>query len=1199
MDIHVIPVSDMFSVDEYKALLSEGVEATMVALTECAYKVLFEAAAPAKPGVALIPFPYEAVADKLNIDMSDCRSDDGTPNNSKMARKLSETPCFRAIEQKVGDIIDIGLDAACIGYRKPDGTIEYVYRGTEKSNDLKNIVENMKTVMIGRIAGIVSSRFSDDVEGAIEFVNRIDAGVAGKRLARMVIGRFHDLIIQKGLESGVVRQYDQGFDRSIVQPIKSSDIGVEGSHCIAKNSDGSEWWEATGLNTYDGIQGEVNVAWLMMTQSTNWEMYNYHMGAIAQKGTAVVRIMGNARVLEILDIGSLFRDTSIDDTVQVLDSLLTLGEHGFYNMISASFSCIFTWKGSTARYTWPEFLAKVRNILPETYHVSTKFLLYCRLAKVLIRNPHAADFVSPGACQYVYEFGKYLFEPDEIEETDSVLRSLACLVGCIESDMLDLDDLKEMANSGDDYIDVRDYIDLRTISRINHGTGTSLRDVLIALALYPDETLYGLSGGKDDGVNSTRHKNDYLSLKLKSGISKETPRRLNNPEYQVDLINTYSVEYFVDIIKMFADNRDEYVSISDDAMELILDKQAAETTKLATFAIIDYLYAWMEKIHSGKEQRSYEWLHKSDSGASVDARLAKRIQDDCRRILTPEFQETAYRRVCDANGNPTPESAELLDELRGIVAFVPGIRMSPKVLHMCSRAADQGERFNDAVDAKGLVRLIRYKLENDDATENMVMLFRRYALNPAVLDDVEKNTVWGRRLKDMYAKLYQSCPNDERVDLLLPLCYESVEPGELDDKGAVGLISYLRLYVEPIRDEVSELGGGSDLIISRLLKIYSMLFSVDEVFASKIFLDRKVGLFKCRTNTLRDVPGKDGKVIKKMVPIELEGLRLTLLDSYGDNMYDISEKANIALVGSCFAGYHILSFISPSLGEDESVGFHKTMDVLLNLSSWYDKGVEPGHRVIEPEELTEVMESYPDLMLPRISRVPPEIARELCQKYLTPEKLQKMSSTTEGLLMLIRLSAHAGWELFSRQFVRANEMNISRLINTLPPEEARELAEKVKELSGHSDQFNATGGVASASHGQSSIQYHVANGLNWMNGFVKAGGRLNDRKNATLFTADEAREFMASSLPNGWRLPTLAEIEHLGTDPEVVARKHLGFEPTGRLDSDGDLTDTFGCYAWCTSGDDLTAYSVVNNAVEPDDFMVDTATDALAIKLVQ
>jgi hypothetical protein len=49
----------------------------------------------------------------------------------------------------------------------------------------------------------------------------------------------------------------------------------------------------------------------------------------------------------------------------------------------------------------------------------------------------------------------------------------------------------------------------------------------------------------------------------------------------------------------------------------------------------------------------------------------------------------------------------------------------------------------------------------------------------------------------------------------------------------------------------------------------------------------------------------------------------------------------------------------------------------------------------------------------------------------------------------------------------------------------------------------------------------------------------------------------------------------------------------------GDIVDTFGCYAWCTNGNDLTAYSVVNNAVEPDDFMVDTATESLAIKLVQ
>jgi hypothetical protein len=393
-----------------------------------------------------------------------------------------------------------------------------------------------------------------------------------------------------------------------------------------------------------------------------------------------------------------------------------------------------------------------------------------------------------------------------------------------------------------------------------------------------------------------------------------------------------------------------------------------------------------------------------------------------------------------------------------------------------------------------------------------------------------------------------------------------------------------------------------------MLKFYFELFGADEVLATKMFLDRKTGIFKCTKSELKDVSvGNGEKTVKKMVVIPLDSVRLKLMRIYDTmrlTLVTSNEKAEIALIGTCFAGARIL--MMPLFDEvvDDAGGSNKAQDsalsTLFDISNRYDKDVEPGKRVIEPEDLATFMETHSDAMLTQIDKIPLDIARELCQKYITPEKLQKMSSTSEGLLMLIRLSARAGWELFSRQFIRANEMNINKLIDTLPPDEAAVLAKKVKALAGNTSQFAVSGGVATASKGQGSIQYHVANGLNWMDGFVKLNkGKTNTSRNATLFSMDEARQYIANGLPAGWRLPTLSEIEHLGNDPEVVAKKHLGFEPTGRMDENGEVIDTFGCYAWCTNGDDLTAYSVVNNAVEPDDFMVDTATESLAIKLVQ
>jgi hypothetical protein len=415
-------------------------------------------------------------------------------------------------------------------------------------------------------------------------------------------------------------------------------------------------------------------------------------------------------------------------------------------------------------------------------------------------------------------------------------------------------------------------------------------------------------------------------------------------------------------------------------------------------------------------------------------------------------------------------------------------------------------------------------------------------------------------------------------------------------------IQYIKAFIEPNKDKFSLCEDDEFSMFFEMLRLYTTLFTEDEVLTTKMFLDRKSGIFKCTKNELKDVPvGNDGKTMKKMVTIPLDIVRLKLLQVYEESpLKKENDKSDIALIGNCFAGYRIIAM--PLFGKvaDDNNTRDNVLGSLFSVSNRYDKDVEPGKRVIEPEDLATFMETHSDAMLTQIDKIPLDIARELCQKYITPEKLQKMSSTSEGLLMLIRLSARAGWELFSRQFIRANEMNINKLIDTLPPDEAAVLAKKVKALAGNTSQFAVSGGVATASKGQGSIQYHVANGLNWMDGFVKLNkGKTNTSRNATLFSMDEARQYIENGLPAGWRLPTLSEIEHLGNDPEVVAKKHLGFEPTGRMDENGELIDTFGCYAWCTNGDDLTAYSVVNNAVEPDDFMVDTATESLAIKLVQ
>ena len=1182
----------MFSAGEYKELISEGVDAAMVALTECAYRVLFEAGTPAPKGVQLIPFPYDKMAAMLDLDVTECRNEDGSLNNSKMIRKLNESPCFRAIDQKVSDIVDAGLKASGIGYRTPGGTIEYVYPEVRRNNDLQNTIENIKTVMMGRIGEIIAARFRESPstsDEAVEFVNRIDAKVAGRRLGLSILNRFRELISNRALSvSNTVNPDDDKFDHTIVSPLPKN-IAGEGASCIATNSDGSEWWDIPSIGTVDGKpkNAKSKVAWLIMNDFGN-RRTNQITDESQTNGYADVWTDTNSNTLVRVKFVSDRGYNRLSDYVQAFSSMLTLGEAGYFNDIS--YQCEIDYKSynGTEHTGWLGFTRDVRETCTYNYNKSIKFLLYCRLAKILAKNDYE------GKLSRIVNLGGVLFEDNELEYETSVLKSLALLVECLEKKILDIDDLKDFVNNGATYDDAERMLDARTKSIARAMFGDEPGMLFGALVEYPDETLYALTDGKEGDTISARHKIGGYVGSAESNLKTESARRMNNPEYQVALIKNTSIGYFVDLLNDMSKKTGEYVSISDDAIELIYDMGSPSVEYGTAVAIINYFSSWLLYI-SGHTEFSTQFL--TDTGNKYehhDAALAKRIMDDCRRVVTPQLQEIAYKETCDSNGHTTDETDNLVHEMGVLITRVRGLQVWPKLRWLAQSGNDNDPLYKKSIDAKNLVRMIRYRADSGVIHQNeLLYIFKTYADSSEVLYDVEKNTVWGRRLKDVFRNI---------VDSSFQSRYLLVEDKYTETQ-------YIKAFIEPNKDKFAICDSDISKMYLDMLEFYFELFRTDEVLATKMFLDRKTGIFKCTKSELKDVSvGNGEKTVKKMVVIRLNFVRLKLMRIYDTlrktSLSTMDEKAEIALIGTCFAGARIL--IMPLFDEviddegEASKAQDSTLSTLFDISNRYDKDVEPGKRVIEPEDLATFMETHSDVMLSQIDKIPLDIARELCQKYITPEKLQKMSSTSEGLLMLIRLSARAGWELFSRQFIRANEMNINKLIDTLPPDEAAVLAKKVKALAGNTSQFAVSGGVATASKGQGSIQYHVANGLNWMDGFVRLNnGKTNTSRNATLFSMVEVRQYIANGLPAGWRLPTLSEIEHLGNDPEVVAKKHLGFEPTGRMDENGDIVDTFGCYAWCTNGDDLTAYSVVNNAVEPDDFMVDTATESLAIKLVQ
>ena len=496
----------MFSAGEYKELISEGVDAAMVALTECAYRVLFEAGTPAPKGVQLIPFPYDKMARMLKLDDTECRNEDGTLNNSKMIRKLNESPCFRAIDQKVSDIVDAGLKASGIGYRTPGGTIEYVYPEVRRNNDLQNTIENIKTVMMGRIGEIIAARFRESPstsDEAVEFVNRIDTKVAGRRLGLSVLNRFQQLISNRALSaSDTVNPNDEKFDHSIVSPLPKN-IAGEGASCIATNSDGSEWWDIPAIGTVDGNQknAKSKVAWLIMNDYGNSRTKQI-TDESQTDGYAEVWTDTDGNTLARVTFGSDRGTARLSDYVQAFSSVLTLGEAGYFNDISHQCDIYYKSYNGTEHTGWPGFINDVRRVCTSNDNKSIKFLLYCRLAKILAKNDYYGK-LSHVTTGRIVNIGGRLFEANELEYGITVLKSLAVLVECLETKTLDIDDLKDFVNNGATYDDAESLLDARMKSIARDMFGDEPEMVFAALLEYPDETLYALTDGKEGDTIST------------------------------------------------------------------------------------------------------------------------------------------------------------------------------------------------------------------------------------------------------------------------------------------------------------------------------------------------------------------------------------------------------------------------------------------------------------------------------------------------------------------------------------------------------------------------------------------------------------------------------------------------------------------------------------------------------------------------
>ena len=212
-----------------------------------------------------------------------------------------------------------------------------------------------------------------------------------------------------------------------------------------------------------------------------------------------------------------------------------------------------------------------------------------------------------------------------------------------------------------------------------------------------------------------------------------------------------------------------------------------------------------------------------------------------------------------------------------------------------------------------------------------------------------------------------------------------------------------------------------------------------------------------------------------------------------------------------------------------------------------------------------------------------------------------MSTTPEGLELLLRLAAMGGWDEFTTQFVRAHEIKINSVIKNMPSEEAERVKQMLAPYFSKGGEFSANAGsMASAELGKK-VEYHEANGLLWMTGYYDGATGVKSSRNVMLYSKEDAEAIMAQLGSTGWRLPTVTELNNLGQDTGAIASKQLGFSPTGKADADGSMSPNseYVCYAWCVDADmNMCGYSVDNNVIDTDADDIEDG-DMLAIKLVR
>ena len=635
------------------------------------------------------------------------------------------------------------------------------------------------------------------------------------------------------------------------------------------------------------------------------------------------------------------------------------------------------------------------------------------------------------------------------------------------------------------------------------------------------------------------------------GLYNDMNSFITDPAVQDAMYRNGDLSQVLSDIEHAADNARimAYIPISDNIMNDVFN--SSEQDEAARIKVITTLYNILSESRGMRGRR--------------------KLIEQIRTYITPRIQ----RELADCDSDIVSDAFEFFAE------HVPGFRtsnaggpilttdlfetMSPRECIKLFLRAEQSHRFDP---------------------ENLVLA----STAPDVLEEVQKKKVGylGQRIIELVRKNLL-IPNTDHVPVLKFVTTHN-NADEIYSRLATCLKTYLVPFmknpqmVEMYRNDCKRIFDTKELSLAakRLAHLALRVYRADAELGANLFLDgfKLFDFGLCR-----------------------EALMLATALTWW--AHDCKEEV-LRFAATLIAGKSLLQLIATEYPGDTSLASD-----LFELDNVYKNNVgdaADGASVISDADFMYAIENQPDLIitcLPVITDTSPEWLKRICDEYFTDETVNRMVSTEDGLMLLVRLIGISGWHGVASNIVESNRMRIEEVLSKIPREEANKVRETL-----YSNKQQMTRQTSKLEvNGLGDVEFSAANGLWWMKGYVKIppkdtagnpGYAESVDGKSTLFTRQAAEDYLATVRDSGWRLPTMNELRNLG-GAENIKRMGIGFTPTGKTGKFANMYKV-SCCAWYgdETGNIAGKYVVMNNTVKfikPGDMFISDA-DSLAIKLV-